>query len=221
MKALGKSLLLALYSIGGVYAVTLWIGVWFTLDFRIWFIGLKAMSPDQFLMLLKYGVPLLLFFLAKGLLMHGQFRLMPGVTEAGTAWKWFLANAGINTLGIIVLILIQYLTLFTTGKVFWGTQALLIVLGLQFVLVNIVEALVSTYFYRRMGRIYAGAFANTLLITWFIVAGQATQYAGQNSFNIGAISVFMVSCVVIALLFFRKRTKAAQQAEADVWCQNL
>jgi uncharacterized protein len=38
-------------------------------------------------------------------------------------------------------------------------------------------ALVSTYFFYKTGRIYTGALLNALLVTAYIVAGQATHYA--------------------------------------------
>jgi hypothetical protein len=37
---------------------------------------------------------------------------------------------------------------------------------------------ISSFFYRRTGSIYVGAFVNALFVTWYIVAGQAIQFAG-------------------------------------------
>ena len=37
-------------------------------------------------------------------------------------------------------------------------------------------ALVGTFTYRRTGSIFPGVFINTLIVTWYVVAGQATQY---------------------------------------------
>ncbi|MCD9025219.1 hypothetical protein [Cohnella silvisoli] len=51
--------------------------------------------------------------------------------------------------------------------------------------------------------------ANTLLVTWFIVAGQATQYAGQAASNAGAISVYIASFAAALALFLAKRVKLA------------
>jgi pimeloyl-ACP methyl ester carboxylesterase len=208
LSMLGKSALLALYSIGGVYFLTVLIDAWFHLDFRIWILGLKVMSWGQFLLMLKYALPFLLFFLVNGLILHGQFRLKESSSEAKTAWKWFLANAGINTIGIFVLILIQYITMFSTQELFWKSQALLGIVAFQFVPVNIVISLISTYFFRKTGDIYAGAFANTLIVTWYIVAGQAVQYAGQPVSNTKAIVTFFIILIVLAAVFFMKRSKS-------------
>ncbi|BBH21760.1 hypothetical protein Back11_31050 [Paenibacillus baekrokdamisoli] len=210
LRGLWASIVLAVSSVGSLYLLTLLIDSWFHLDFRIWVMAFKVMSWDQFVLMLKYTVPFLLFFLANGLLIHGQLRLKEGSSETATAWKWFGANAAINTLGILVLILMQYVTLFSTGELFWKTQALLGIVAFQFVPVNIVISLVSTYFFRKTGTIYAGAIANTLLITWYIVAGQATQYAGQAVSNTSSIVTFLICAVVAAIILLVKRTKASK-----------
>jgi hypothetical protein len=40
----------------------------------------------------------------------------------------------------------------------------------------VVVSIFSTWFYEKTGRVYAGAFVNALFVTWYIVAGQATQF---------------------------------------------
>ena len=45
------------------------------------------------------------------------------------------------------------------------------------VLSTIIVAAISTYFYRKTGTVWTGAFINALFITWYIVAGQAIQFA--------------------------------------------
>jgi len=47
----------------------------------------------------------------------------------------------------------------------------------QFFPIFVIAALVSTYFFRKTGHIYAGAFLNAMLVTWLVVAGQATHFA--------------------------------------------
>jgi hypothetical protein len=38
-----------------------------------------------------------------------------------------------------------------------------------------VAGLISTFCFERTGSIYTGAFVNGLLVTWYLVAGTATQ----------------------------------------------
>ncbi|QFF98008.1 alpha/beta fold hydrolase [Psychrobacillus glaciei] len=174
-KLVWKSILLALSSVGIIYAVTVAMGSLLHVDFRIWVMAFKTLNAKQFYLVLTYLLPFLLFFLVNGLVLHGQLRLKESSSECRTAWKWFVANFGINTLGIIVLIIVQYSFMFGTGELLWD-KALLTIVAFQFVVVNFIAALISTYLFRKTGTIYAGAFVNALLITWYIVAGQAMQF---------------------------------------------
>ena len=46
----------------------------------------------------------------------------------------------------------------------------------QYIPIFAIVGWVTTYFYRKTGHIYVGAFLNTMLITWIIVAGQAIHF---------------------------------------------
>jgi hypothetical protein len=37
--------------------------------------------------------------------------------------------------------------------------------------------LVSTYFFNKTGHVFSGSFMNAMLVTWIVVAGQATHFA--------------------------------------------
>jgi pimeloyl-ACP methyl ester carboxylesterase len=213
--SVGKSLLLAAICVGSVYVLTVLASVIFHLDFRIWVLALKVMSWSQFVMMLAYIMPFLLFFVANGAVLHGQFRLRASQTESKTAWKWFAANFFINAFGLIVLILIQYIPMFVSGHLYWPTQALLGIVAFQFVPVNLVASLISTFFYRKTGTIYAGAFANALWVTWYIVAGQATQYAGQGGSNGTPIAIVVILALLAAgILIIRRSGTSSVKTEA-------
>jgi hypothetical protein len=47
----------------------------------------------------------------------------------------------------------------------------------QFIPVLGIAGAISTYFFRKTGHIYVGAFLNTLVLAWIIVAGTAIQFA--------------------------------------------
>ena len=49
---------------------------------------------------------------------------------------------------------------------------------LQFVPLMLIVSLLGTFTYRRTGSYIPGAVINTLFVTWYVVAGQATQFAG-------------------------------------------
>jgi uncharacterized protein len=181
-KDIGKSALLAIYVVGGVYILSTLIAALFNLDFRIWIMGLKVLDWHHFVIFLTYLLPFLVFYLVNGVILNGQFRMNRASSDRKTAWKWFLGSFFINTVGIIVLLLMQYLPLFARDQLLWhgvGANAngpLLGIVAFQFVPVNIVVSLTSAYFYRKTGKVYTGAFVCALLVTWYIVAGQAIQF---------------------------------------------
>ncbi|RSK26041.1 alpha/beta hydrolase [Bacillus sp. HMF5848] len=193
-----KAALLGIYTVGALFVLTLLADAMFLIDFRIWVMAFKPLDWPHFVIMLSYLLPFLVFFLANGALLHGQLRLKEGKSERQTAWTWFLANVAINTLGIIVLIAIQYAPLFLTEEMD-VTKSLLSIVAFQFVFINFLVAMISTFFYRRTGTIYVGAIVNALLVTWYIVAGQAVQYAGQPASTASAVAVY-IACGVVLLL---------------------
>ena len=46
----------------------------------------------------------------------------------------------------------------------------------QYIPIFAIVGWVTTYFYRKTGHIYVGAFLNTMLITWIVVASQAIHF---------------------------------------------
>ena len=48
--------------------------------------------------------------------------------------------------------------------------------AIQFLPLMIMAAIISTWFFERTGRVWAGAFVNGFFVTWYIVAGQAIQF---------------------------------------------
>jgi hypothetical protein len=48
---------------------------------------------------------------------------------------------------------------------------------IQFVPLLLIVAIISTYAFHRTERYLPGAIVNALFVTWYIIAGQATQVA--------------------------------------------
>ena len=167
-----KSLLLAL-AISVCAYLTLAFCDWaFKTDYRLWVFAIKPMSIFHFRMVLCYLIPFMVYFLILGLGLHGQMRRNGDMN--------FWTEAVINILLLITAYIIceafQYGPLFAGGTLAIPPAALFGIVLFQFFPIFIIAALVSTYFYRRTGHIYTGAFLNAMLITWIVVAGQATHY---------------------------------------------
>ena len=144
----------------------------FKVDFRFWMVGFKLMSPLQFRIFLSYLIPFTIFFLVLATALHGQMRLGDTVSLG----RAMLVNVALLIAGFIILLLVQYIPLFSGGTMPFG-EPLLTIVAYQFVALMAIVALLSTYFFRRTGHIYVGAFLCAILVTWYIVAGQATHFA--------------------------------------------
>lgn len=169
-RKIGKSLLLALCITGFGYLLLVLSDAIFKTDFRLWVLALKPMNFLQFHIMLAYLIPFAFFFLVSGAALNGQLRREVSLGRA------MLINAVMLAGGIFIMLLIQYLPLMA-GNPLPLSEPLLTIVAIQFVPLLIIVGLIQTYFFRKTGRIYVGAFVCALFITWYIVAGQAIQFA--------------------------------------------
>jgi hypothetical protein len=175
LRLIGKSLLLAICVIFGFYmlvAISDWM---FKTDFRLWVLALKPMNFLQFHIFLAYLIPFTFFFLVASTVINSQLRLVRANGTRVALGRAILVNAALLAGGIVIMLLIQYLPLMAGNPLPLG-ESLLTIVGIQFVPLLIIVASILTYFFRKTGHIYVGAFICGLFITWYIVAGQAIQF---------------------------------------------
>jgi pimeloyl-ACP methyl ester carboxylesterase len=150
----------------------------FKVDFRWWVIALKPMDFARFWIFIKFLPPFALFAFVNALVLNGQLKAREFKSEVTSTAAWMISSALANCLGILILVLLQVGKLFATQTLYFPTQPLLGIVAYQFVFLTAVVGAISSFFYRRTGSIYVGAFVNALFVTWYIVAGQAIQFAG-------------------------------------------
>ncbi len=169
------SILIALATVIIGYAA-LWLAdLAFKIDFRFWIVALKLMSAKQFLIFLIYLIPFTAFFVIALDVLHRNFSTMGAGRGA-----LYLTNILALTLGFIVLLALQYGTLWLTGKLFNplpdpGFVPLSTIIAIQFVPLLAICAIIATFTWRRTGSSLPGALICGLFVTWYVVAGTATQ----------------------------------------------
>ena len=174
---IGQSVAIAVATVAIGYAA-LWLAdLAFKVDFRFWIVALKLMSAKQALIFLIYLVPFTAFFVVALHVLHRNFSTM----AAGRAGL-YLTNILALTSGFIVLLVLQYGTLWLTGKLFNplpdpGFVPLSTIVAIQFVPLLAICAVVATFTWRRTGSSLPGALICGLFVTWYVVAGTATQAA--------------------------------------------
>ncbi len=171
----GQSILIALAATVAGYAALWLCDLVFKIDFRFWIVALKLMSAKQFLIFLIYLLPITAFFVVALHVLHRNFS-----TLSAPRATLYLTNILALTLGFIVLLALQYGTLWLTGQLFNplpdpGFVPLSTIVAIQFVPLLAICAVIATFTWRRTGSSLPGALICGLFVTWYVVAGTATQ----------------------------------------------
>jgi pimeloyl-ACP methyl ester carboxylesterase len=164
---------IALATVGIGYLSLLLADFFFKVDFRFWVVGLKLLSAAQFTYFLAYLVPFTLFFVIAFRALHG-FLLVNG----DTATRHYAAGIGAMALGFLFFIGAQYAPLFIAGHLLVPEQALNAIVSIQFLPLMIILSVISLFTWRRTNSYVPGALISGLFVTWYVIAGTATQFRG-------------------------------------------
>ncbi|MFL5296458.1 MAG: alpha/beta hydrolase [Phenylobacterium sp.] len=140
-------------------------------DYRFWVLGLKPLDARHALMAIPYFVLWAAFFLvafralAANLAVRGE-----GFIFQTGAWKLAMS------LGFIVLLIVEYGTLFNTGLLFTPTEPLNTIVAIQFVPLLATFGAIAAVTYRRTSSYIPGALICALLLSWYVTAGTATHW---------------------------------------------
>ncbi|CCE08120.1 conserved membrane hypothetical protein [Bradyrhizobium sp. STM 3843] len=173
----GQAVLIALATIA-VGVLTVWFAdLLFKIDFRFWVVALKLPSATQLMIMLIYLVPFTLFFIVALRALHSNFSRLDA-----PAIGHYVTTVLVLSLGFVVLIGGQYLAMWFGGRLInpFPTSPVVplsTIIGIQFIPLLAAVAVISTFTWRRTGTSLPGALICGLLVTWYIVAGTATQAA--------------------------------------------
>lgn len=165
------SICISLCTIAVAYSAVLLADFFFQIDFRFWFVGIKAMHLMQFKIMLVYLVPFTAFFLLALRALHGGLSVATDSSARQYASNMFALMGG-----FFIFLVLQYANLFLNGYLLTPKQPLNTIVMIQFVPLLSIVATVSTYTYRRTASYLPGAFICGLFVSWYVVAGQATQF---------------------------------------------
>ncbi len=168
----GKSLVLAGLVVLAGYLTLVMTAFLFNTDYRFWVFAVRPLDALHFRIAISYLIPFTGFFLVLSTLLHGQLR-----RDVSSLGKEMFGNVILLTVGFAGLLLYQYTPLLLGGTLAIPSEPLWTIIAFQFLPIMSIIALVSTYFFRRTGHIYVGSFVSGLLVTWIVVASQATHYA--------------------------------------------
>ena len=153
-----KTVLLSVLVFILYYMILNFIYFIFHVDYRFWFMGVRIFQAEYLLVLLMYIPFFYIFFLSNSLRVNGSIRI-----ENQPKWLSLLIGGLGNSLGLILIIFIQYLTYALTGTVFWTTNWLSVNLLFAIVPMMFVLPYFNRYFFDMTGQIYLGPMITTLI----------------------------------------------------------
>ncbi len=165
----GKSFLAALATVGTGYLSLLLVDGLAGVDYRFWVLGLKPLDWTHFRIAVAYLPFWVGFFLI-------AMRALQGLAVQGEgAGRHYATAALAMCLGFVLLLVVQYGSLFATGLLFKPHEPLNTVIAIQFVPLLAVVGVIGAFTYRRTNVFAPGAFICAMLITWYIAAGTAVH----------------------------------------------
>ncbi len=137
----------------------------FHVDYRFVFFGARYFQPVMFVFLLMYAPLLFVFFLSNSLRVNGAMRF------AGESEGKSMLRAGLaNTLGLILIVIVQYSVLAVTGTVYWTDGWLYVNLLFAVVPIMFILPYFNRYFFRLTGRIYLGPLTTCLIFAMILLS---------------------------------------------------
>jgi len=160
-----RALLLAVVVFLFFYGVLFVVYQLFHVDYRFLFLGARLFQPALLLLMLVYAPVFFVFFLSNSLRANLSLRF------ADTPpWRSLLLAAVGNSLGLFLILAVQYWSFFTTGTVRWTDGWLYINLLFGVVPVMFLLPYFHRYFYLMTGRILLGPLITCLVFIMILLS---------------------------------------------------
>ena len=137
----------------------------FHVDYNFLFMGVRVFRPDLLILLCMYAPLFFIFFLSNSLRVNGAMRV-----EGDPEWKSMLLAGIANSLGLFLIVLVQYITFAVTGTVYWTDGWLYVNLLFAVVPMMFVLPYFNRYFFRVTGRIYLGPMVTCLIFIMVLIS---------------------------------------------------
>ncbi len=133
-------------------------------DYRFLFMGVRIFRPVELLLLIMYVPFFFIFFLSNSLRANAAMR-----TEGQAEWKSMLVAGIGNSLGLFLIVVVQYVTFIVSGTVYWTDGWLFVNLLFAVVPIMFVLPYFNRYFFRMTGRIYLGPMVTCLVFIMILL----------------------------------------------------
>jgi hypothetical protein len=134
-------------------------------DYRFLFMGVRTFQPPLLVLLAMYVPFFFIFLLSNSLRINGAMRF-----EGEPEWKSMLVGGFANSLGLMLIVVVQYLTFAMTGTVYWTDGWLYVNLLFAVVPMMFVLPYLNRYFFNMTGRIYLGPMTTGLIFIMILIS---------------------------------------------------
>jgi hypothetical protein len=171
-KVLLRTLALTFCIFIGFYALLMFAQYFFNTDFRLWIAAITPFNASSFFVALQYMPLFFIYFFAGSVMLNSSMRVA-GMKN----WVSTLLGAVGSVLGLLILAVIQYATLFSTGVIYFKNGPmdwLHIFIALPLILFLIIANYISRYLFKATGKVWLGAMVNTMILVMILVANTTT-----------------------------------------------
>jgi len=133
-------------------------------DYRFLFMGVRVFQPAEIILLGMYTPFFFIFFLSNSLRVNGAMRF-----EGQPEWRSMLLAGIANSLGLLLIVIVQYTVFGVTGTVYWTDGWLYVNLLFAVVPMMFVLPYFNRYFFRMTGRIYLGPMITCLIFIMILL----------------------------------------------------
>jgi hypothetical protein len=137
----------------------------FHVDYNFLFMGVRVFRPGLLALLAMYTPFFFIFFLSNSLRVNGAMR-----TEGQADWQSMLIAGLANSLGLFLIVIVQYVAFALTGTVYWTDGWLYVNLLFAVVPMMFVLPYFNRYFFRVTGRIYLGPMITCLIFIMILIS---------------------------------------------------
>ena len=164
LRQLGLTLVLAFTLFAFYYLFLFTLYYLLHVDYRFLFMGVRVFRPVEFAMLFMYAPFFFVFLLSNSLRVNAAMRF-----EGQPEWRSMLIAGIGNSLGLFLIVLVQYVTFWRTGAVYWTDGWLYINLLFAVIPMMFVLPYFNRYFFRMTGRIYLGPMVTCLVFIMILL----------------------------------------------------
>ena len=159
-----KTLYLAVVLFACYFLFLFTVYYFFHVDYRFLFMGVRVFQPALLPLLFMYVPFFFIFFLSNSLRVNAAMRF-----EGQPEWRGMLLGGVANSLGLLLIVVVQYVTFAATGMVYWTDGWLYVNLLFAVVPMMFVLPYFNRYFFRMTGSIYLGPMITCLIFVMILI----------------------------------------------------